>query len=215
MFEAFIVIFAAALSPSLTMFSLLVSRPEAKSKLPGLSLIQEASQKDQEGVREIAQRQTLPSAPVVIQMLQKVCRYQQQAHQKKLRSKICCSYILRFFVYKRCPGCKYPHFVPCCLSMLRVLAAHQLGFWTILYSGFLRNMKLAKMLQCFAKLSQVSRVLQDQIFTIFVFRESDKFPETREIKLIIQNGTTQRLKIQEKQRITSVFTQLGRKSLEH
>jgi hypothetical protein len=82
--------------------------------------------------------------------------------------------------------------------MLRVLAAHQLGFLTKLFSGFLRNMKLAKMPPCFAKLLQVSRVSQDQIFTIFVFRESDKFPETREIKLIIQNGTTQRLKIQEK-----------------
>ncbi len=38
--------FAAVSSPS---FSLLVSRPEAKRELPGLTLTQEASKKDQEG----------------------------------------------------------------------------------------------------------------------------------------------------------------------
>jgi hypothetical protein len=41
-------------------------------------------------------------------------------------------------------------------------------FETKLFSGFSRNTKLAKMLPCFAKLSRVS---QDQIFAIFVFRK--------------------------------------------
>ncbi len=42
------------------------------------------------------------------------------------------------------------------------------------------------MLPCFAKLS---RVLRDQIFAIFVFRESYNFSKTREIRL--KNTTEQ------------------------
>jgi hypothetical protein len=42
------------------MFSLLVGRPGVKSDLAGLSLNQEASQKELEGVRKMAQRRTLP-----------------------------------------------------------------------------------------------------------------------------------------------------------
>jgi hypothetical protein len=42
------------------MFSLLVGRPGMKSDLAGLSLNQEASQKELEGVRKMAQRRTLP-----------------------------------------------------------------------------------------------------------------------------------------------------------
>jgi hypothetical protein len=42
------------------MFSLLVGRPEAKSKLTGLSSHQEASQKELEGVRKMALRRTSP-----------------------------------------------------------------------------------------------------------------------------------------------------------
>jgi hypothetical protein len=67
----------------------------------------------------------------------------------------------------------------------------QIGFLTKLFSGFSRNTKLAKILPCFAKLSRVSRVLQDQIFAIFVFRESNNFRETCEIRLIKHNGTCQ------------------------
>jgi hypothetical protein len=43
MFKAFIAIFAVVSSPSLTTFSLLVSRLKAKSELAGLNLTQEAS----------------------------------------------------------------------------------------------------------------------------------------------------------------------------
>jgi hypothetical protein len=41
------------------MFSLLVGGPGVKSDLTGLSLNQEASQKELEGVRKMAQRRTL------------------------------------------------------------------------------------------------------------------------------------------------------------
>ncbi len=64
-----------------------------------------------------------------------------------------------------------------------------LGFLTKLFSGFSRNTKPAKMLPCFANLSRTSRVLQDQIFAIFVFRENYNFRETREIRLMKHNGT--------------------------
>jgi hypothetical protein len=74
-----------------------------------------------------------------------------------------------------------------------------LGYLTKLFSGFSRNTKLAKMLPCFAKLSRVSRISQDQIFAIFVFRESYQFRETRKIRLIKHNETKPRvLKNQEK-----------------
>jgi hypothetical protein len=42
------------------MFSLLVGRPGVKSDLAGLNLNQEASQKELEGVRKMAQRRMLP-----------------------------------------------------------------------------------------------------------------------------------------------------------
>jgi hypothetical protein len=45
---------------TLTTFSLLESRPGAKRELAGLSLNQEASQKELEGVQKMAQRRTLP-----------------------------------------------------------------------------------------------------------------------------------------------------------
>jgi hypothetical protein len=51
---------AAAFQPSWTTFSLLVGRPEEKSKLTGLSFHQEASQKELEGVQKMAQRRTSP-----------------------------------------------------------------------------------------------------------------------------------------------------------
>ncbi len=60
----------------------------------------------------------------------------------------------------------------------------RVGFLTKLFSGFSRNTKLAKMRLCFAKLSRVSWVSQDQIFAIFAFCESYNFRETREIRLI-------------------------------
>jgi hypothetical protein len=69
------------------------------------------------------------------------------------------------------------------------LSTLHLGFLTKLFSGFSRNTKIAKMLPCFAKFSRVSRVSQDQIFAIFVFRESYNFREKREIRLIKHNGT--------------------------
>ena len=69
--------------------------------------------------------------------------------------------------------------------------AVSVGFLTKLFSGFSRNTKLAKIIPCFAKLSRTSRVLQDQIFAIFVFRESYNFRENREIRLIKHNGTCQ------------------------
>ncbi len=45
---------------SWTMLSLLVSQPGAKSELANLSLNQEASQKELEGVYKMAQQRTLP-----------------------------------------------------------------------------------------------------------------------------------------------------------
>ncbi len=69
-----------------------------------------------------------------------------------------------------------------------------LGFLTKLFSGFSRNTKLAKMLPCFAKLSRTSRVSQNQIFAIFVFRESYNFRESHEIRLKKHNGTCHGLK---------------------
>ncbi len=41
----------------------------------------------------------------------------------------------------------------------------------------------------FASFAKLSRVSQDQIFAIFVFRESSNFRDTREIRLIKYNGT--------------------------
>jgi hypothetical protein len=51
---------AAAFLPSWTSFSLLEDQPEAKRELAGLSLNQEASQKELEGVRKMAQRRMFP-----------------------------------------------------------------------------------------------------------------------------------------------------------
>ncbi len=55
-----------------------MSRPEAKRELHGLTLTQEASEKDQEGVTKIARLRTSPrrgglrrGAPAVIRALQK------------------------------------------------------------------------------------------------------------------------------------------------
>jgi hypothetical protein len=74
-------------------------------------------------------------------------------------------------------------FAPASATDLKGKSEVQLGFLTKHFSGFSRNTKLAKMLMCFAKL------LQEHIFTIFVFRESYNFRETREIRLIKHNGT--------------------------
>jgi hypothetical protein len=60
MCRAITAMIAMAFLPSLTTFSLLVGRLGAKSKLAGLSLNQEASQKDLEGVPKMAWRRTSP-----------------------------------------------------------------------------------------------------------------------------------------------------------
>ncbi len=79
-----------------------------------------------------------------------------------------------------------------------------IGFLTKIFLGFSRNTKLAKMRPCFAKLS---RVLQDQIFAIFVFRESYNFRGTRKIRLIKHNGTCQGFFKIRKNRELPVFLQ--------
>jgi hypothetical protein len=67
----------------------------------------------------------------------------------------------------------------------------QVGFLTKLFSGFFAKHETRENAPEFAKLLRVS---QDQIFGIFVFRESYNFRETREIRLIKQNGTCQGFK---------------------
>jgi hypothetical protein len=59
---------------------------------------------------------------------------------------------------------------------------------TKFYSGFFAKHETRENAPEFLKPSQVS---QDQIFGTFVFRESYNFRETREIRLIKQNGTCQ------------------------
>ncbi len=70
------------------MFLLLVSRPEAKRELHGLTLTQEASEKDQEGVTKIARRWTSPRRSGGDTSAAKVCRNWRWALQEKLRSKL-------------------------------------------------------------------------------------------------------------------------------
>jgi hypothetical protein len=100
--------------------------------------------------------------------------------------------------------CQYSHQGP--EHIVFTCQPMRLGFLTKLFSGFSRNTKLAKMRPCFTKRSRVS---QDQIFAIFMFRESYNFRETHEIRLIKNYGSCQGfLKIRRNRELT-VYLQLS------
>jgi hypothetical protein len=92
------------------MFSLLMSRPEAKREMSGLTLTQEASEKDQEGV---ARNSVVADFVEELRRRYERCKRRITIGGGPIKKSLEVNFVVAItvFVYKRRPVCKYPHSV--------------------------------------------------------------------------------------------------------